>query len=88
MEAKYIKWCPQHGYPLPCDKCGMPLSQASQKEIYRAAIREAVEWIKTGTVMRMARGDRYFTAHTDTIMFQFPYDEWQAKKAEWGLKEE
>ena len=19
-----IKWCPQHGYPLPCDKCGMP----------------------------------------------------------------
>ena len=18
------KWCPQHGYPLPCDKCGMP----------------------------------------------------------------
>ena len=19
-----VKWCPQHGYPLPCDKCGMP----------------------------------------------------------------
>ena len=19
-----IEWCPQHGYPLPCAKCGMP----------------------------------------------------------------
>ena len=19
-----VKWCLQHGYPLPCDKCGMP----------------------------------------------------------------
>jgi len=32
MKSK--EWCPQHGYPLPCDKCGMPLSQPQQKEIY------------------------------------------------------
>jgi len=25
------KWCPQHGYPLPCDKCGMP--SKTQKEL-------------------------------------------------------
>ena len=34
MEAKDIKWCPQHGYPLPCDKCGMPLSKLQQGDIY------------------------------------------------------
>jgi len=33
MKAEDIKWCPQHGYPLPCTKCGMPLSQLQQKEI-------------------------------------------------------
>ncbi len=21
-----LKWCPQHGYPLPCYKGGMPLT--------------------------------------------------------------
>ncbi len=41
-----IKWCPQHGYPLPCDKCGMPLSQLQQKEIYQSGIREVVEWFR------------------------------------------
>ncbi len=48
MEAKDIKWCPQHGYPLPCHKCGMPLSQESQKEIFesgkKAGIKEVLEF--------------------------------------------
>jgi len=22
MNRKEVQWCPQHGYPLPCDKCG------------------------------------------------------------------
>ena len=51
MKARNVKWCPQHGYPLPCDKCGMPLTQISQKEIYengkKAKIKEVVEWIKS-----------------------------------------
>ena len=38
-----IKWCPQHGYPLPCAKCGMP-SIESQREIFekgrQAGIKE------------------------------------------------
>ena len=34
MEAKDVKWCPQHGYPLPCYKCGMPLNDIQQKDIY------------------------------------------------------
>jgi len=34
MKPEDIKWCPQHGYPLPCYKCGMPLSEPQQGEIY------------------------------------------------------
>ena len=44
-----IKWCPQHGYPLPCAKCGMP-SIESQREIFekgrQAGKKEVVEWMK------------------------------------------
>jgi len=43
MKAEEIKWCPQHGYPLPCNKCGMPLSQPQQKEIYESGRREGKE---------------------------------------------
>ena len=50
MEAKDIKWCPEHGYPLPCEKCGFPLSQPGQKEIYDAGFRagqdtERTKWV-------------------------------------------
>lgn len=24
MDNKELKWCPAHGYPLPCYKCGTP----------------------------------------------------------------
>ena len=44
MEAKDIKWCPQHGYPLPCYKCGMPLTSPQQKEIFKAGYEEAVRF--------------------------------------------
>ena len=80
MEANAIKWCPQHGYPLPCYKCGMPLSQTSQKEIYelgeKAGIREVVEWIK-------ASGDTSLYSQNGEYT-----DEWQAKLKEWGINEE
>jgi len=45
MKAKDIKWCPQHGYPLPCNKCGMPLSKTDQKEIYKAGFNEALNTV-------------------------------------------
>ena len=45
-----IKWCPQHGYPLPCAKCGMP-SIESQREIFekgrQAGKKEGAEWIRS-----------------------------------------
>jgi len=40
MEAKDIQWCPQHGYPLPCDKCGLGQYELGKK----AGMKEVVEW--------------------------------------------
>ncbi len=28
------KWCPQHGYPLPCDKCGLEDYDEVQTSLY------------------------------------------------------
>lgn len=30
MSDSETKWCPQHGYPLPCPKCGMPNPDESE----------------------------------------------------------
>ena len=76
MEAKDIKWCPQHGYPLPCHKCGMPLSQVQQKEIYQAGIKEVVKWVE-----RYSESDG-----NNPLEFSiFPEKEWQSQKKEWIL---
>ena len=32
-EMKQTEWCPQHGYPLPCDKCGLGVREATLKEV-------------------------------------------------------
>ncbi len=69
-----IKWCPQHGYPLPCHKCGMPLSKIQQKDIYQAGIREVVEWIEENDL----------SISTDVIKFN--PDDWQAQKKVWGIE--
>lgn len=46
MGTKDIKWCPQHGYPLPCAKCGMPISKEQRNDIYKAGIKEVVYWLR------------------------------------------
>ena len=39
MKAKDIDWCPQHGYPLPCNKCGLGDWEDGKK----AGIKEVVD---------------------------------------------
>ena len=75
MEAKDVKWCSQHGYPLPCHKCGMPLSQLDQKEIYREGQRDIVEWIEA---------HEKSTCMDCSCAFAFRHDEWQEKLKEIG----
>jgi len=69
MGTEDIKWCPQHGYPLPCNKCGMPLSQLQQEEIYKLGkqegINEVVEFVKKNFWKENHR------------------EQWQAKLKEW-----
>jgi len=72
MEAKGIKWCPQHGYPLPCHKCGMPLSQQDQRDIYKAGIKEVVEFVNNNSIYDLwIKGGK---------------GKWEAKLKEWGIK--
>ena len=77
MEAKDIKWCPQHGYPLPCNKCRMPLSRQDQKEIYQAGIRKVVEWIDEHSRMTYERGEGEVA---------FNHVQWHTQLKEWGIK--
>lgn len=70
MEAKDTKWCPQHGYPLPCDKCGL-----GQYELgFKAGIKEVVEWLENESHFGIPK----------TLTEQSQKD-WQAKQKEWGL---
>ena len=97
MKAKDIKWCPQHGYPLPCDKCGMPLSRPQQKEIYESGKqvgrREVVEWIgKQLTAIcpeekhECDLGDFGRAYETEAChVIYISEGEWQAKLKEWGI---
>lgn len=43
MKGKDIKWCPSHGYPLPCCKCGSELSPTQQKEIFEAGKEQGLK---------------------------------------------
>ena len=54
MNPKDVKWCPQHGYPLPCAKCGMPLTQLQQKEIYEVGMRKVIDWIEENALRQKA----------------------------------
>ncbi|KKN73831.1 hypothetical protein LCGC14_0396330 [marine sediment metagenome] len=80
MEAKDTNWCPQHGYPLPCYKCGMPLSQTSQKEIYRAGIKEVVDWLKEENDKNPQVLDGSY------IIAKMNHKRWQVKLKEWEIE--
>jgi len=41
IDGKELEYCPQHGYPLPCDKCGLGQFELGKQ----AGIKEVVEWI-------------------------------------------
>jgi hypothetical protein len=41
IEGKEYEYCPQHGYSLPCDKCGLGQYELGKQ----AGIKEVVDWI-------------------------------------------
>lgn len=81
MKTKDIKWCPQHGYPLPCYKCGMPLTQIQQKEVYQAGIKEVVEWVQSHTLIKPNKD----SLTKFTPFYQIEEQELGKKCKEWGV---
>jgi len=71
METKDIKWCPQHGYPLPCYKCGLPLSSTDQKEIYKAGQKNVMGWVEK---------ENPSYPYSETLVIKL--HKWEAKKKE------
>jgi hypothetical protein len=75
MEAKEIKWCPQHGYPLPCDKCGLGLFEAGKQE----GIKEVVDWANGYCTEHISTG---YTGGNNRLRKECPRC-WQAQVKEW-----
>jgi hypothetical protein len=69
MEAKEIKWCPQHGYPLPCDKCGLGLFEAGKQ----AGIKEVLDGLEDYLAFNMPMMWEQLKTSSS----------WQAKVKEW-----
>ena len=95
MKAEDIKWCPQHGYPLPCYKCGMPLSGVDQKEIYKAGYDKAMAQLAEMTeeckqlgrreVVEWLGGWYDVDGYSLVERLIIPWAQWQAKLKEWGI---
>ena len=99
MKTKDIKWCPQHGYPLPCHKCGMPLSAKSQKEIYEAGYNKAMAQLAGMTeeckqmgrrevADRLTKDFEYCDSAGDNftgIGYFISEGDWESLKKEWEL---
>jgi len=87
-----IKWCPQHGYPLPCDKCGMPLCKEGQREIYQEGFKAGQESEREFILQNTDRDKRArlegIRKVVEWVNLKFKVDndlEWQSQVKEWGL---
>lgn len=71
-----LTYCPQHGYPLPCTKCGLGE--------YERAIKLVVDWIEKNHKSfhyALINGGR----KEDTYSIYISDGDWQAFKKEHGL---
>jgi hypothetical protein len=50
-ESKETEWCPQHGYPLPCNKCGLGEREAGRQEV--------IDWVNENIEMTAKRNDQW-----------------------------
>lgn len=91
MEAKDIKWCPQHGYPLPCDKCGLGLYEAGFEAGRQEGRKEVVEFLKPrldkiSELVGNIRGD-WTDPRSDCREIWDILAEIEAKLKEWGIED-
>ena len=77
MGKKDIKWCPQHGYPLPCNKCGLGQYEAGEQ----AGRREAMAWVASHS--QIEKCDPAVMAYFCDYRW-IDESDWQDKLREWG----
>jgi len=52
------KWCPAHGYPLPCDKCGLrAVAREEIREGLLSKIKSIRNWSQSGVDPLSAEDD-------------------------------
>ncbi|MDD5512035.1 MAG: hypothetical protein PHI12_14700 [Dehalococcoidales bacterium] len=71
-DSESTKWCPQHGYPLPCPKCGMGEYERGLQD----GRKEVVAWVHYYLNLPELKG---------SITDQIIRPQWRAKLKEWGI---
>lgn len=75
-----VEWCPQHGYPLPCPKCG----GGEYEYGLRVGRKEVIEWIENHKTEHFI--DPFLhTPRCERWMSAVNSDDWKAKLKEWGI---
>ena len=51
------EWCPQHGYPLPCSKCGIPQDDLINHPVHYTTHKSGIECIQITEHMNFCLGN-------------------------------
>jgi hypothetical protein len=89
IDGKEYEYCPQHGYSLPCDKCGLGQYELGKQ----AGIKEVVEWVdKWREVVEhgdYSNGNEAFGVDEGRVLTYQHIEnldkQWQSKLKEWGI---
>ena len=73
IEGKEYEYCPQHGYPLPCDKCGLGQYELGRQD----GIKEVVNWINSTHLKK--------TVNYNEPNLIIPLRYWNSKLKEWRI---
>jgi hypothetical protein len=71
-DSESTEWCPQHGYTLPCPKCGMGEYERGLKD----GRKEVAEWLSLHWISKST---------DDAGTYEYLISQLDAKLKEWGI---
>lgn len=81
IDGKECTFCPQHGYPLPCYKCGLGQYELGKQ----TGIKEVVEWINKQELRIPSEYETISGEKVVVYLALYPSVGWQSKLKEWGV---